>query len=545
MAKMRNIVCLFMILTVALAMIPASVSAQEKSITISFDQEADSLNPMYSTMTFAGFVRQLVLRGPWDYDGVLNPHAVLVTEIPSLDNGGISADGTTITLTLRDDIVWSDGEPITSADFVFTYDMYMSDANAPISRDPYDKIESIEAPDAATVVIKFPEPYAPWLGLFLKGILPKHVLQPVFDADGTLDAAEWNRNPTVSNGPFVLETWETGNFLRFVRNENYFDGLAKLDSVIVTVVPDSEAYVAGLVNGDADLGYFFPFDSIPEIEAGGHGTVSVIAGGYNEAWQFNVREGLGHPALQDVNVRRALVMAFDRWQICDDLLLGYTYPPSSFWEEMPYDNPDVEPYPYDPEAAVALLDEAGWVDTNGDGTRDKDGVELVLRYATNTRQLRQDIQVVVQQAFAEIGVGIEIINHPSDIFWNSYADGGPLAIGDYDIDEHSSSPDAWPEPDTRSFTCAEIPSEENLAGSNWTGACDEELDALFEEQSRTMDFATRVEIYHKIVAKMHDLAIWNGLWFDADTWFTSNRLQGPALNGNTPFWNINEWDVSE
>lgn len=543
MLKTHRFLGLFLILVILLA--PTTAIAQEKSITISFEQEADSLNPMYSTMTFAGFTRQLYLVGPWNYDGDLNPNPMLVTEMPSLDNGGISADGTTITLTLRDDIVWSDGTPITSADFKFTYDMYMDENNTPISRDPYDKIASLETPDDTTVVITFPEPYAPWLGLFLNGVLPKHVLEPVFETDGTLDEAAWNRNPTVGNGPFVLETWETGSFFRFVRNENFYNEPAMLDSVIVSVVPDSEAYVAGLVNGEADLGYFFPFESIPEIEAAGHGTVDIIAGGYNEAWRFNVREGLGHPALQDQRVRQALALAFDRWKICEDLLLGFTYPASSFWEQTPYENPEVEPYPYDPEMAVELLDEAGWVDTNGDGTRDKDGVELVLRYATNTRQIRQDVQVVVQQDFAELGIGIEIINHPSDIYWNSYADGGPLALGEYDIAEYSSSPDAWPEPDTRAFTCAEIPSEDNLAGSNWTGTCDEELDALFEEQARTVDFDARVAIYHQIDERMHELATWVGVWYDADTWYTSNRLEGVALNGNTPFWNINEWDVSE
>jgi peptide/nickel transport system substrate-binding protein len=539
----RRIVVLLVIASLALTLIPAN--AQDKSIVISFEQEADGLNPMYSTMTFANFTRQLFLAGAWNYDGDLNPNPVLVTEMPSLANGGISEDGTSITLTLRDDIVWSDGEPITAADFVFTYEMYMDPANSPISRDPYDKIESITAVDDTTVEIVFPEPYAPWLGLFLNGILPKHVLGPVFEADGTLDGAEWNRAPYVGNGAFVFDTWETGSFFRFVRNENYYNEPAKLDTVIVSIVPDSEAYVAGLTNGDADLGYFFPYDSIAEIEAGGYGTVDIIAGGYNEAWRLNVREGLGHPALQDVRVRQALAMAFDRWKICEDLMLGYTYPASSFWEQTPYENPEVEPYPYDPEAAAALLDEAGWVDSNGDGTRDKDGVELVLRYATNTRQVRQDVQVVVQQDFAELGIGIEIINHPSDIYWNSYADGGPLALGEYDIAEYSSSPNAWPEPDTTDFTCAQIPSEDNLAGSNWTGTCDPELDALFEEQMSTVDFDARVAVYHKIDQMMHDLAITVGVWYDADTWFTSNRLVGVALNGNTPFWNVNEWDVTE
>ncbi len=544
MSTVRRSFWLVVALVLVVGLLPTA-GAQEKSITVSLEQEADSLNPMYTTMTFASFAYQLYLLGPWTLDGDLNPVPVLVTEMPSTSNGGISEDGTTITLKLREDIVWSDGEPITSADFAFTYEMYLDDANSPISRDPYDRIESLDTPDEMTVVVTFAEPYAPWLSLFFNGVLPEHVLRPVFEEEGTLDNAAWNRNPTVGNGPFLLDTWEVGSFMRFVRNENFFNEPAKLDSVIITIVPDSEAYVAGLVNGEADIGYFFPYDAVPEIEDAGNGRVEIIAGGYNEGWFMNVREGLGHPALQDVNVRKALVMAFNRWQITEDLLLGLTYPASSFWEGMPYENPDVEPYPYDSDTAVELLEGAGWADTNGDGTLDDgDGTELILRFVTNTRQIRQDVQVVVQQAFAELGIGIEIVNHPSDIYWNSYADGGPIALGEFDIAEWSSSPSAWPEPNTTSFMCSEIPGEDNPVGDNWAGLCDEELDGLFEAQMSAVDFDERVAIYHEIDQKMYDLAVWTGVWFDADTWYISNRLQNTDINGNRPFWNINEWDIA-
>ena len=88
--------------------------------------------------------------------------------------------------------------------------------------------------------------------------------------------------------------------------------------------------------------------------------------------------------------------------------------------------PSLEPYPYDPDEANRLLDEAGWVDSNGDGTRDKDGTELVLRYIANQRQLRKDVQAVVQQMWAQVGIGAELVNYGDD-FFNGYADGGPQA----------------------------------------------------------------------------------------------------------------------
>jgi peptide/nickel transport system substrate-binding protein len=537
---------LVMLLVAALlvAGLAGPVAAQSgKSVSIAFDQEPDSLNPMYTTMTFAGYVYQLFLTGAWNFDADLNPHPVMVTEIPSVENGGINEDGTVITLTLRDEIVWSDGEPITADDFVFTYDMFMADANSPLTRDPYDKMASVEAPDATTVVVTFVEPYAPWLAMF-KYILPKHTLQPVFDADGTLDNAAWNRAPNPGSGPFVFDSWEVGSFVRGVRNDNYIGGAPVLDTVVVRFIPDPESYLAALKNGDADVGTFVAFSDLPELEATGTLDVGVYASGYNEAWFLNFDPETAHPAMLDVNVRKALALAFNRWQITDDLLLGYTYPAVTYWEQTPYAAPDLEAYPYDPDMAAQLLDEAGWVDSNDDGIRDKDGTELSLRYATNTRQIRMDVQVVVQQAMRELGIDIVLENYPSDIFFNGYADGGPVAVGDFDIAEWSSSPDGFPDPDTVRFTCADIPTPDNPVGGNWQGYCNPALDELFAEQARTVDYNARVAIFHEICHVLYDDVVWIGVWYDADTWILNTRLQNAQINGATPFWNIAEWDVT-
>ena len=105
----------------------------------------------------------------------------------------------------------------------------------------------------------------------------------------------------------------------------------------------------------------------------------------------------GHPALQDVRVRQAIAMALDRETLNQDLLLGLTTPVESLWAGTPYESPNITPWPYDPAAANALLDEAGWVDSNSDGTRDKDGEELILVHGTTTREIRQDAQAVAQQ----------------------------------------------------------------------------------------------------------------------------------------------------
>ncbi len=525
--------------------LPASAQ-DSKAVTIVYDQEFDNLNPIYTNMFFVAITRDLYLAPAWNFDQDLNPNPVLVTEIPSAENGGLSEDGTTITLSLRDDIVWSDGEPITSADFLFTYDMVMEPANLVNSTYPYDLITSVETPDATTVVINFDEPFAPWLATLFTFVLPEHVLAPVFEADGTLQNADWNRAPTVGSGPFVFTQWEVGSFARFDRNENYFDDTAILDTVLIRFVPDSETLLATLLNGEADLATFISYSDVPALEDAGF-TPQIVNSGYNEQWLLNMREGLGHPALQDVRVREALVRGFDRFAITNDLLNGLTYPASGFWEGSPYDNPDIAAPEYDPVRAAELLDEAGWVDSDGDGIRDKeiDGelVPLVLTYITNTRQIRVDVQAVVQQAYADLGIGVELVNYPSDQFFNAYAQGGPTAIGDFDISEYSTN-SAFPDPDTPVFYCDSVPSDENPEGDNYRGYCNEEVDALFHEQASTTDTARRIEIFHEIDRILNEEYIWIGIWYDPDLWVVAGNLEGTAVNGATPMWNANEWDVT-
>jgi peptide/nickel transport system substrate-binding protein len=528
------------VLALLVLVLVAPISAQGKSITVTWPQEPDSLNPMYSTMTFAGYTISLYLSSAWELDANLNPVPVLVSEIPSVDNGGISADGTTFTFKLKEGLVWSDGDPLDSADFLFTQEMYTSPSNTPLSISPWDRMSSIEAPDATTVVVTFDAPYAPWLGLFSR-ILPEHVLRPVFEAEGTLDAAAFNRAPTVSSGPYILEDWDVGNFMRFTVNPNFVGGTANIDTVIVRFITEDAPYVESLIAGDSQIGTFVPFDQVPALEAAGL-TVLVLPSGYNEGWFLNAGPG-GHPALADVNVRKAIGMAFDRFSVVEDLLLGATYPSSGYWEGTPYDNPDVAAVPFDPAMAGQLLDEAGWVDSNGDGIRDKDGVDLSLRFVTNTRQVRRDIQAIAQQQLGEVGIQVLLENYPSDVFFNGYADGGPAATGQYDIAEWSSSVDAFPDPDTTRFLCSEIPSDASPSGGNWNYYCDPELDALFTAQAAETDYQARIDLFHQIDARINDAYVWLGVWFDADVWVVGSNVLNANLNGVTPFFDIVNWDV--
>jgi len=527
--------------TAAPASNATEASAEKKVVTFSWTQEFTSLSPLYATGWFTTVTKQLWNCWAWEYNEKNEPYAKLVTEMPSFANGGISEDGLTITLRLRDDIKWSDGEPITSDDFKFYWEMITDPKNIVGSTYPGDQVTSIDTPDAQTVVLLFDSPLAYWQGLF-HGLVPAHILRPVYEAEGTLDNAEWNNNPTVGCGPYNFAEWESGSFARFVRNDNYFDAPARIDEIFIRFVPDDTAQTAALVAGDADIGAFVPYSETPKLKDAGV-TIMTEPSGFSESWFFQVNEEFSHPAMLDVNVRKAVAMSVDFESFNRDVNLGVVGVPGSFWDSLPfYNNPPVQPYPYDPEGAKTLLDAAGWVDSNGDGTRDKEGVEFVIQHGTTTREVRQELQAVAQQQLAEVGIKLEILNFDSDIFFGTYADGAPVYNGELDIQQWSDAP-AFPDPDVYYWLCDQIPTDENPSGANSFYLCDEELDALVQLQATQLDPAQRQETISKINQIFHDKVYWIGAWQDPDVWAVSSRLTGVKFSGVTPFFNITEWDI--
>ena len=520
-------------------------AANAGTAIITFVQEPTTLSPLYAEQWFSTITTQFWLKSLWSFDPENKPVPEIAAEIPTPDNGGLSEDGLTLTIKLRDDIKWSDGEPVTANDFVFTYDMFMADSNVVNSRYPYeDYVESMEAPDDTTLIIHFKEPFAAWQTLlFTNGVLPEHVLRPVFESEGTLDTAEWNTAPTVGVGPFVFKEWESASHMIFEANPNWINP-PKLDQIFIRMADDAAQEVA-ILAGDTDIGAFLDWSQADAINSSGKAKFVTQPSGYDEGWYLNFDPATAHPAMLDVNVRKAIVLATDREKIVNDLLGGLTTVPATFWDSTPpFGDPSLKPYPYDPDEANRLLDEAGWVDSNGDGTRDKDGKELVLRYVANQRQLRKDVQAVVQQMWAQVGIGADLKNYGDD-FFNGFADGGPQATGQYDIAEYSNVGN-YPDPEYSYYwTCDQVVSADNPEGSNWQGYCNADLDKLFQEQATMTDPEARKQLYYQIEKIMYDDVVWVGLWKDPDLWSVSNRLQGVRFSGATPFWNAHEWTISE
>jgi peptide/nickel transport system substrate-binding protein len=534
----------------------AGAPTEPKTVTITFFEEPDTLNPQYTGMWFGSLAINFQLLSFWQFDDKGEKNLELAAEVPTMDNGGISEDGLTITIKLREGVEWTDGEPVTAHDYIFTADMLMDDGNAVQSRYPFDTfVESYTALDDYTVQIVMTDAYVGWAIGFDLTFMPKHILEPVFEAEGTIDNAAWNRNPTVANGPFVLKEWVAASHLILEANDNYWRGRPTLDQIFIRITPDDEAQMAAIKAGDSDIGVYLTAADKPDIDELLEVELVSSSGGWVESWFFNLIDeelaeenelNAGHIALQDKRVRQAIAMAFNRQEVIDELFYGLYRIPGALWYDSVFEDKSIEPWPYDPDAAASLLDDAGWVDSNGDGTRDKDGVELVLHYATTAgNENRESTQLIVQQQMSEVGIGINIENYSYDVIWNGYGDDGPIAQGLYDIAEWSTSPWDFPDPNTGDWLCDEIPSAEYEAGSNWYGVCIDELEELFQKQAVTVDQDERIALYSQIEEIMKDEVFWLGVRTDTDFWSVNNRLLNVKLSGIDAFWNCYEWDVSD
>ncbi len=528
---------------------PQSAPPPPKVVVITLKQSPDTLNPLYTDMWSARVLSDLYLAtGLFTYNERNEPIPWVAKEIPSLENGGLSPDGKIITYRLREDARWSDGVPLTADDYVFTWQMMMNDRNAVISRAPFDTaVDKVEAAGPYTLIVTLKRPFAPWQARIFSTLnstnaIPRHILERVFANQGTLDDAAWNKKPSVGAGPFVFKEWQPDQIV-FAANENFWLGRPRLDEITVRLVSDDAAQLAALKSGQSHLGAFIAYGDMPDLEASGAVVLASVSSGYRESLFFNLSaqtETAGHPALQDARVRRAIVMAIDREKICQELLAGRTWPVATFWAGTPFGNPAVTLIPYNPDEARRLLDEAGWL-LGEDGIRAKDGIQLRLRYVSTNHYLRVRAQEMVQQMLGAVGIDTTLSQFDSAAFFASTNEGGPIAWGRYDIEEHTESAQ-FPDPTYAGWLCAQTPAYTS-EGVNHQFLCDNQLEELFAWQSETMSMGDRAGIYYEISRLLDERVYWASLWDDPDWWAVSGRMRQIRLSGATPFWNSYEWDI--
>jgi peptide/nickel transport system substrate-binding protein len=552
---------LALIVVLALGLALAPVAAQDgPTLTVGFAQEPDNMNGFYTSMAFAQWANDLVQASLYDISNTLDPVPVLIEEIPSVENGGISEDYLTYTVTIKEGLLWSDGTPLTAADFVFTYEMVNDPANNMLQGGTIrDALETVTLVDDRTFTLTFstPKPFPEDVigSPGISTILPAHIFQPIYEAEGSIEFAPENQDPTVFSGPYVLSEWRRGEQMTFTANPNFTLGQPQIQTIVIRFFPDTDSQYAALQAGQLDF--------VPNVSEGDKPRIAefegvsqiTVFGGYIESLWLNVRSEeyprAGHPALQDVRVRQAIRFALDRQAISDQLLAGTVTPTDSIYAGSPFENADLGVTATDTAAAEALLDEAGWIDSNGDGTRDQNGVELVLRYSSTTAGWRNNIQAVIQQQLAAVGIGTVLEAYPASEFFASWSDGGINALGEYDIAQYANNT-ALTNPANvtvnEALACSQLVGDANPGGQNFTGFCNEAMDAAALVTQTSLDAEERLAAAFEIQEIMRDNAPLINLFPRGDNYayVTARFAEAPVVGSGVgnQWFDILNWQLA-
>lgn len=520
-------------------------------VTVGLYQEPDNLNPYLAVQTASRLVRRIALEGLLDADPAGNYVPVLAEAVPTVANGGISADGKTITYKLKPGLTWSDGDPLTSADVKFTWTAIMDPANKVNSQTGYNQIESIETPDDTTVVIKFKQLYAAALSLFgvKDAVLPAHVLE-----GKPFDTPDYSRTPEGS-GPFKISEWKSADSIVADRNPKYREaGKPSLDQIIFKIIPSSEVGGAQLRAGEIDVLWNLTEAQIPEFEAIDGVTLQVTPSsnveylGLNLSMRGMADTSMPHPILGDRAVREALASAIDRTPIVNDLLNGKTEVATSpiglGWAA-----PEgIQVPPYDPEKAKSLLDGAGWKDTNGDGIREKGGQKLSLEISAPAgSQLRELSEQLLQEQFKAVGIELVINNVPAATLFGNWQENGKLKRGDYDIAMDTWGADLDPDDFLSTlFTSDQIPTAANDgAGWNFFRLQDAQLDQAIAEGRSSLDQTIRKAAYKTAAERIAESLVYIPLYKRSTIDAFRSTVAGYQPNPWAEFtWNARDWTVS-
>ncbi|MEJ6500252.1 MAG: peptide ABC transporter substrate-binding protein [Rhodobacterales bacterium] len=550
----------------AVALAPAAFAGRGDSghVNIIFWQAASILNPYLSGGTKDVFSSSMIIEPLARYDENGNMVPWLVDTIPTVANGGVSEDLTSITWKLKSGVKWSDGSALTSADVVFTANYCMDPAGGCQQLAKFADIASVEALDDMTVKITFnkakPFPYGPMVGSQTPVIQ-----QAQFKDCVGIKAPECtaqNFGP-IGTGPFVVTDFKANDVIALVANPNYRDA-AKPAFASVTLKGGGDAAAAArsvLETGEFDYGWNLQVDPaiLKQMASAGKGQVVSAFGTSVERFMINATnpdpalgdkrgtvEGGPHPYLSDPAVRKALSMAIDRQVISD---VGYgaagkptcnVLPAPAIYASTANDSCLVQ----DIAGANKMLDDAGWARAS-DGIRAKNGVRISILYQTSTNAVRQDTQALVKQWWNEIGVEVELKNISASVFF-----GGDQSSPDTfqkffsDVEMYTNNFDGTdPEAYMGGWVCSEAPTPAN----NWLGAnmpryCNPAYDALSAEMSGTGDLNERA----RLAKSMNDMLIQDGaiiaLVHRGNVSAHANSLAGVKLNPwDSELWNIADW----
>jgi len=539
---------------------PTSVAPGPSHVTIVIPEDPPNFNAAISDSGYDALVMHLTLLGmvAIDPDGKVYP--VLATELPTIENGQVvmGNDGSMdVTWNMRTDVTWADGIPVTSDDVLFTYNAII-DQNTGSWIPGIDLVTGVDKEDDHQFVVHFSSVYPSYLTLFGNRqvvIWPAHYCK----SEQGFQSWDCGRKP-LSDGPFLLEEWVTGDHLTFAKNPKYFEPEKPgVDQLIVKIVPDATVRETMMRQGDADILMWANEQVADNLKNDRNVKVSISPTSRFVMRMYINLAGKGstdpqttpNPFFSDVRVRQAIRSAIDVDTISSTVWHGFAVPVWTEFFRPPYNTCEIPRPKFDPEAAKALLEQAGWVDTDGDGIREckgcntaRDGEKFkfeMITYSEYGEPLTLT-QQLIGEMLKNVGIQADLSQVQGSVMWADSASGGIEQNGDFNIDLYD---DGYAGNDPTDFIYQYYSSASATPDNGWNIGrwVDPRMDELLN-QAYSLDENSRKEAFCKM-AKILDSELPQILLFstiNADVY--STRLEGVQANVNSVVsWNSADWKI--
>jgi len=496
--------------------------------------DPDKFNPLLSGMDLVEDLSSLTFSYLVIADGNGKLIGDLATEVPSLQNGGISRDGRTYTYHLHRDVKWHDNATFTAHDVKFTWQAVVNPDNNVLHREGYDRVASIDTPDNYTLVVHLKDRYPPFVTKFFttlqegsKAVLPEHILGKLHD----INQAPFNSHP-VGTGPFKFARWEHGRRVVLVRNDNYFKGRPRIAKIVLNVVPDDNTILNEVKEHSLDLVVSPPVSLYDEYRRVPDVVTALVPWNAENIFIINHKR----PGLRHLEVRKAVSMAIDYDSIIRKITHGIGTVAHDIVPPVALGYTANEPYRYDSRGANSLLEKNGWK-LSSDGVRSKNGERLeFFMHVSSGSATGRAIAVQVQQYLKAIGVTLAVKTYPYNVI---FSHDGPIYTFKYDFADYSYTLPY--DPDNLFYLgCNQIFPK----GENTYYYCDPKVDAAERAGLKTDDPVARAKIYHVAEARIHQTIPYIPLYVLRRPVVRSADLKGfSAAPTIAPWWNAWQWDI--
>ncbi|MDQ6905666.1 MAG: peptide ABC transporter substrate-binding protein [Chloroflexota bacterium] len=476
---------------------------------------------------------------------------ILAADIPSAANGGLAADGKRVTWKLRDGLKWSDGSPVTSADFVATWQYAIKPENSTSTVADYSAIATVDTPDATTIVINFKQPTATWYLSGITTLLQKAQIAACTDPKN----CPINTNP-IGTGPFKVKSFTPGDSVQYVINDNYREPNAPyFDAVDWKGGGDAATAAKAVQTGQIDWAWNLQVapDVLKQVTDSGK-MLDVTFGFGVEKMQINFSDpnkDVGgekssatapHPFLSDPKVREALSYLVDRDSITTNLYGAAGKPTCNIIPSVPpQTNSKNTTCGFDVAKANQLLDDAGWK-KGSDGIRAKNGVPMKIVFTSTVNPIREKTEQVIKQAFQQAGIAMDIKNVDAGVFFGAPTNADAGARFERDLQMWTLGPLL---PDAQVFfegftTAAIAQKANNWSGDNYDRFSDPKYDALVEQLKKELDPEKRAQLQ----IQCNDYLINNHVEIPIVDRASVNGHRTDLINTNPTPWDWSVWNIA-